>query len=577
MVLSDPDDPWVADSLLPSVCAGSVIDVQFKAEGQFNKYNDFSLQMTKQNGTPLSPNGVIGVLYNYNSTDTATIQAKLYDNVEAGCNYYLRVRSSTPYFISESWGPFCIRNCDLSILGDGDNQICLVNGEGFETELSFKINSWNTTSNSYSSDNTFSLEIRNAVTFELANNNYWGFKSNQSDTVSFLFPDVLELKNKGINPNNYFMRLVADGSDNPKDKWSNWVRLNIGALQDESISISSDKSFLCKNDKLLLFVDNLEKNKETIYRWFFSDGLVVYDEGTPNPLQLSVSFLEGDYTIYLEEESFGCTRASDTIAIKILPTEPSSNIIGSTYLCIGQAAWYSYEPFPNSSYNWSVTGATIWAQDYNEVLIVSEYENFAINLNLETPCFEYETKKIIQTTSIKMPTIYQGIEDTVICQNDSLELFVLTDAEEVIWKEGEKVLAKNLAYIMVYPEKTTVYTLILNAGHPCQVDKEITVVVKGCNTTSYTSNVEHYMDNVYIFPNPTKNKTTKLFYTLKDKSYHVKFCLYDLSGRKVMEQVLPFAQNSLTLNLSEQANAMYLFTLETEEGSILKSGKLINR
>jgi len=82
---------------------------------------------------------------------------------------------------------------------------------------------------------------------------------------------------------------------------------------------------------------------------------------------------------------------------------------------------------------------------------------------------------------------------------------------------------------------------------------------------------EEGVDEILVFPNPTKDNLTVELELKKDESVYFK--LYDLSGKLLLNALLNKEKN--TLNLKGLTKGMYLYRIHDNEGGLLKNDKLI--
>ena len=667
LVLTDPDDPWKGSLDLPSICAGSVIDVQSNSWGVFYPDNEYVLQLSNPDGTwdfgTFWENiGSVEDDNQYPSIPPGGTGGHIPMDVPEGCNYYIRVVSTEPKETGEAWGPFCIRQCDIMTNAQEDINICISEEEGASIDVAIDINVWDEDA-VYAEENDFMVELRDMLFFSLVSYGDWLKTGKEAGTFTMEVPKVADLISQyGIKPGGYYMRIVGTNSSETDDLWGTWIHLFIGAPASDPTQLSVNPTEFNQGGISCFTIVSPQSNPNSIYNWFIDGEL----QGTwPGMFTTRCWRFEksGEKSVQVQEVSYGCLGPlSNPVMITVNPL-PSTQITGTDTLslCQGQTACYEVSAVAGTFYDWTVEGAKIIEDNLNQICIKVEEDVTEVTLTLAVVNETGFNKKEMIIPVDEAPDLNNPGQQYA-CEGFPLTLAVQSNAENLVLLDSEdNIIAQNDNPFVFTPTQSGTYTLIATInGMACERsesfninllepineivieplnpneefcldgtyifyatpiegtdyswttegievlatdENKITFVINEKNISmnvtaespcgelkaNYTVEdidcivgLEDEMKNqslisAYCYPNPTENKTTKLFYTLKDKSYHVKFCLYDLSGRKVMEQVLPFAQNSLTLNLSEQANAMYLFTLETEEGSILKSGKLINR
>ncbi len=129
-----------------TVCTHSVIDVPFYSTGVYNFNNQYVAELSDANGSFLTPQS-LGSSFDANTYDPLLGSlpgsvSGLIPTTPPGCNYYVRVISTNPATIGAPWGPFCIRNCDVTTNNMEDVAVCITENTGVDTTISFEVDSW---------------------------------------------------------------------------------------------------------------------------------------------------------------------------------------------------------------------------------------------------------------------------------------------------------------------------------------------------------------------------------------------------------------------------------------------------
>jgi hypothetical protein len=119
IILTDPD----------TACVRSVIDIPFYSVGVFNAGNVYVAEISDTNGSFSSPR-TVGTFPSTATYDPALGSppgnvSGLIPNVPAGCGYYIRIRGTNPATIGTTYGPFCLKHCDITTNSTQDLKFCI--------------------------------------------------------------------------------------------------------------------------------------------------------------------------------------------------------------------------------------------------------------------------------------------------------------------------------------------------------------------------------------------------------------------------------------------------------------------
>lgn len=141
-----------------AVCINSVIDVPFYSTGVFGGTNVYTAQLSDSTGN-FDDFSVIG-----NFTSSATYDPALGSSpgtvsgivptVPPGCDYYIRIVSSSPATIGSVYGPICIQECDMETNDITDVYVCISEYIGDTVTINYDVNMFTDTVG-YCDTNTF--------------------------------------------------------------------------------------------------------------------------------------------------------------------------------------------------------------------------------------------------------------------------------------------------------------------------------------------------------------------------------------------------------------------------------------
>ncbi len=326
VLLLDPD----------TICVNSVLDVPFTSVGNFTSTNRYDAFLLDPNGTST----LIGSLISSETyTSPGFAASQIPSTTTAGCGYYIYIKSTAPSVTGTSYGPFCIKECDITTNNAIDVQACVSETQGYTAALEYDIHSWNNNLQYYPG-NKFKLQLHKYGAFSqfnLVNAVLPEVSGATSDTILFDVPEFDSLFSLTLlQPGYYYARIVADSTSDTKNRTGSWVRLNIGVSSIHKPQISAPDT-VCNNGILAIDIDNY--NYPSYYYWtsnylnfgnpFYWNGSVLLIDVTLAPPGLS--------TYNVRELNFGCWgQWSDTLKVEIVEQYYYSTSIVS---CLGDTVY----------------------------------------------------------------------------------------------------------------------------------------------------------------------------------------------------------------------------------------------
>ncbi|HZF99987.1 MAG TPA: gliding motility-associated C-terminal domain-containing protein [Chitinophagales bacterium] len=380
------DCPNTITTLQPAVtlgpdtlCNESVIDVPFYSTGAFNNSNQYIAQLSDASGSFASPT-VLGALPSSATFDPLLGSppgsvSGLVPGVPPGCNYYIRVISTSPAVTPsppEYFGPFCIRECDVTTNNMQDIQVCITPTDGVDTTITFEIDSWNN-GVTYGPGNEFQVQVLNSQFYTVINTGGLGTVTSTTGTSLTLsipnLPDLVALLG-APGYGMYYLRIVPTNASSPSDTLGTLVRLIIGTINPPGV-VTPDDSILCAGGIVSLFLNPY--NYDSQYEWFspsLSSGQPFFWSYNPLMVQFNASTPPGTHWFTVREQNFGCWSPwSDTVNVHIIGT-PNVNIQSTTPVCVGDSVHF-WVPFLHATYyEWEVTSGTIVEFANNEITVI---------------------------------------------------------------------------------------------------------------------------------------------------------------------------------------------------------------
>ena len=456
-------------TLSDSVCAGSVIDVPFTSQGPYTTYNVYYCQLIDSVGNTATID-TIGYLtsnidypYPYNPYGPGDIIATIPLTAPPGCNYYLKVVSTTPNRKAYAWGPFCIRHCEIKTNDQQPIQVCLHScakePHGYNDTIVFADSVGH-----YYPGNDFEVQVISFMlwppSFSIVNTGLLGVKA---DTAGGHFKFILHvpcpdtLNANGIIPGEYYMRIVADSSTYPDSSLGSLIHLTIGEPADSiyiTVSSSPPGPPYCTNSTLTFSV--IPDDQYTIgssYEWWFTDKRSgTFPETGVSGGSLGLNPVADTFLITVQETNNGCKGPKATISDSVVVTgEPNVTKTGPTYVCLSDTGVFSIPFANNTDYVWTIS-AKAHADTANNVLKIKFDTIGVVTIKVKAlnVCFTDSATWTVHVIATPVPVITANPTGT-FCAGTKVNLTV-TGANTYKWSTG-----KTGSSINVVPTKDTSY------------------------------------------------------------------------------------------------------------------------
>lgn len=370
-----------------TACILSVIDVKFNSFGVYAVNNVYRAELSDSNGSFATPY-TLGTLPSSEAFPfmPGNVSGLIPQNVPPGCGYYIRVRSTNPNVVGSTIGPFCLTQCDELTNNHTDVHFCVASGPYPScSTIVIHPNQWNNDA-SYDTCNTWTVQLRDMMTFGLVNNGGLGvYKDSLGGNFVLCVPSTAD--SLPVAPGTYYMRIVSNCSNQPWDQTGSVIRITIGAPNVNAPQIITVDTVYC-NLGLVALEINPFNHPPSDYEWS-SNGL---NNGNPfiwefNPLLVDFTGATlDDYRFYVREINFGCfgpySTAKDITIIGI----PDVSITGPVQVCLGDTVTYNVDYLKETYYNWDApAGVTILDEANSQTTVIFDsigtftISNFSLN------------------------------------------------------------------------------------------------------------------------------------------------------------------------------------------------------
>ena len=467
-----------------TLCVHSAIDVPFYSTGSFAPTNNYIAQLSDSAGNFTSPQ-LIGTFPSSNTFDPnlgsppGTVSG-LVSNTPDGCNYFIRVISTSPSVIPPPpnyFGPFCIHHCDEETNQTQDISVCISDYIGVDTAIDVNVHMYNNLS-SYPQPNQFQAQILSSMTYQIINTGGLGSVTASNDTTLILnIPGLIPLiQNITGAPGYglYYLRVVATNSTTPNNALGTIVRLTIGAPDSLPGIIIPNDTMICAGD--LLYLYNAPHNFDSQYQWYspsLNNGQPFFWDYYPLIVQFNTNSTPGTYWFTVREYNYGCFGPwSDTVYITLQAT-PNVYISGPTTVCMGDTVHYQVPFQIQTYYQWAASYGYIVDTANNEILITFDSVGIAhLSIFALNGCGSNSGIKNINV--IAPPNITPSVTDTTICGGDPVYLSVSGNATSYYWNDGVSNFSTATS-VTVHPTTTTQYVVVGSNPQGCK-DRDTVMV-----------------------------------------------------------------------------------------------------
>ncbi len=477
-IITAPLGPPVVTRDTADVCVGSVIDIPFYATGVYNTGNVFTAYLSDSTGSFANPT-LIGQLPS-NLTFDPTVAPYLPGNISGfipdvpdGCNYYIKIRSSNPIATdTSSWGPLCIKHCDIETNNRQDLQFCVTASDGDSALIPIDINVppcsviYNPGLIGFA--NQFQVELLDAMNFTRVNIGGLGSMLATTDTNMWVvIPNFQDLIALGIPAGNYYMRIIATSSNTPGNHLGTLIRLTIGHPSDNPLTVFATDSLICSGDIVQFYVSPTQQGSSYLWR---ENGVIWPPISSGNNPAPSISLIypgnAGTYNYTVQETNYGCVGAvSPAKSIKLINI-PNINIVPNAPVCFGDTIGYFVQFTPNTYYSWNDPNCgSMLDTTNNQMTIAWNQTNGQCNLQISATnkCGSNSGNTTIYINPL--PFAFAG-NDTIICEGDSVQLNS-SGGISYNWSPVNSLLNWNTSTPIAFPLNTESYIVKVTDNQNC--------------------------------------------------------------------------------------------------------------
>ncbi len=446
------------------VCAGSVIDMPFFSYGVFGVYNVYYAQLIDSIGNTAVID-TIGTLVNnvaftYPPGDiVGTIPLK----TPAGCHYYIRIVSSTPFSQATVWGPFCIQHCD--IYSDSNVaqtlQACLEpcnkQPNGWTDTVVYDIHKFDSLAHYYPG-NKFEIQLIQfnlvyPVSFAAINTGLLGaVVDTTSGKIYIHVPCPDTLAKYGIQPGVYYIRIIADSSSFTDSSLGTLMHLSIGEPADSMYLTLGTPGPFCAGATIDVYAN--PPNYNSTYTWWYTDktnGHQQFLNATYPYLQFYDPYAD-TMVISCQENNYGCLGPVATLPDTIIILgKPVITKTGPIFICLSDTGTYSIPFANNTDYIWTIPAKT-HADTSNNVLKIKfdSVGSFSISVYAFNACYSNSVTFPVHVIADPVPVISAN-PPSPFCEGTQVKL-TASGATSYKWSTG-----KTRDTLTVLPTKDTLY------------------------------------------------------------------------------------------------------------------------
>lgn len=459
-----------------AVCINSVIDVPFYSTGVFDAGNVYTAQLSDSTGSFLTSYSIIGTFTSSATYDPAlgsppgTVSG-IVPTVPPGCDYKIRVVSSSPATTGSEYGTVCIQECDIETNDITDIYVCISEEVGDTITITYDTHVFDAIA-AYCPDNIFTVEVLDPMFFSQASIGDLGFTMDtEAGTISLMIPGLNDLLALGLDAGVWYMRINATCADPYENSLGTLIHLTIGAPADEAPILIPEDTLLCEGSVSSVLVTPY--NPKSQYQFQFGTG-------TPfiwpyNPIYINFTGTTGDVELRVREINYGCPGPwSDYVTIHVIDV-PIVSISGPAIVCTGDTITYSVPYFLSTYYDWAISGGTIVDTANNEIDVIWDVAGtYSLSIFALNECGSGTGTKSVQ---VKQTTAVTDIANQTICAGDEVSLNANTEGVvEYNWY-ADGVFVWGDFFYGTNPDSTTVYVMLAEDEDGCPSSDTVTIFV----------------------------------------------------------------------------------------------------
>jgi len=500
-----------------AVCIGSAIDIPFASTGVYT-FNTYTAQLSDSDGVfPTSPT-IVGTYVNSATYDPAlgtppgSVSGQV-PNVPPGCNYYIRIVSSSPVATGSQWGPFCIGQCDITTNNKLDLNFCVgdcsVSPSGLNSIIPIDVNTFDSVA-TYGAGNLFTTQLMSSMTFgQIGGNGILGSVAATNDTslnIHVTCKDSLPIVGVPLGMN--YMRIVGTNSSVPDNSLGSLIRVTIGAIRSTPQIITSYdygapydfslpypwkpvRDTFCAgpnfNETVELLFQPYNYSDNSTYKWIcngINGGNPFVSPSGANSNSLYVNLISpGILTFKIQETSYGCTGAWSPEDTVVVLGPPNVLISGPAIVCQGDTNLFQVPFSDNTYYTWTSTDSIINPSN-SETGVKFPTANgiHSVTINALNQCGPSSATKTVQVKPY--PTANAG-NDTIVCINEPVSLSTPIGAGYTYsWSDGT-IAISNTHIATVTPITSTSYTVTVTGPGGCIKNDSVKVQILNPSLASY--------------------------------------------------------------------------------------------
>ncbi|MFM7234572.1 MAG: gliding motility-associated C-terminal domain-containing protein [Flavobacteriales bacterium] len=504
--------PVVTLDPLP-VCVSSVIDIPFYSIGIFNANNAYVCQLSEPDGTFSANPPIVGSSPDPSTYDPSIVPqpgsvSGIIPDTEPGCNYYLRIVSTSPSAIGTVWGPFCIQRCDVTTNEIQDISFCITecandpDGESQNIVLDINTNGQNV---DYLPGNIFTTQLLSSQTFgQIGPNGMLGEVAATEDTqLEITVPCIEEALAMGIPIGMNYLRVIATNPSDPSNTVSTLIRITIGVITTEPQFITSydysDFSVtdtLCAPASVLLLFNPYDPSDGSTYMWSCSGINNGVPFESPNGATSNVLLVTANAPTILEfsvqRTNNGCVSPWNPVHTVVVAGPPVVFVTGPSPICLQDTVSYQVPFIGSTYYSWTtdaLPGEIAFQDTSNNVLNIAFNlaGSYTLSLNVLNQCGANDDD---YTVTVVDPPVASAGPDIDICDGDAATIDLATGPLLTFsWADAAGTFA-NTNSTQVSPNSDTEYYGTVTSNVGCSDTDTVLVII------NYPEPAVQYVDSI---------------------------------------------------------------------------------